>query len=236
MINTINYQVQKDTPYTLTRLNQAWEKVLHLGEKCTFPAGSIIQPYYNGKKVFYYIQSGNIQSLYVSLEGREKICIQFTEQCLFAIPIAFQELPFFREAEEKLSFFQALTDVELVAFSTSCLEDVFFTREHPELIISVMRGLSSIILVLFHILTSIHTRDIRGKLSAYILQLYEQYNCMTLVPNITQERLASILGVHRTSLARTIKELRETGIISGFTKRKLIIYDMNALKKFSKEI
>ena len=46
-------------------------------------------------------------------------------------------------------------------------------------------------------------------------------NSCELQPSITQHELACLLGVHRGSLARALKQLRDAGIISGFTKNKL---------------
>ena len=72
-------------------------------------------------------------------------------------------------------------------------------------------------------------KSIKGKLSLYILEnTTDENNSFTLKRNRTQ--LAEYFGVQRPSLARTISELVERGIIS-IDKREVTVLKRDELKK-----
>lgn len=72
-------------------------------------------------------------------------------------------------------------------------------------------------------------KSIRGKLSLFILEhTTEENNSFTLKRNRTQ--LAEYFGVQRPSLARTMAELVEKGIIA-IDKREVKVLNREELKK-----
>ncbi|NLZ96274.1 MAG: Crp/Fnr family transcriptional regulator [Bacteroidales bacterium] len=78
-------------------------------------------------------------------------------------------------------------------------------------------------------LQMISIKSIKGKLSLFILEhTTKEKNSFTLKRNRTQ--LAEYFGVQRPSLARTISELVEKGIIA-IDKRKLTVLKRDSLKK-----
>lgn len=50
---------------------------------------------------------------------------------------------------------------------------------------------------------------------------------------MTQKEMASLLGIHRTTLLRIIHKLRRKGIIARFTQREVIILDLPQLKRLA---
>ena len=146
------------------------------------------------------------------------------ESCLFGIPNAFIRRPDINIPNDidRLSFFRCSTDVRLIEFPIAILHDDEFIRAHPSLISTAMATLSLTIIVFFNALTALQMNDIQGKLANFILGVMKKSNnSCELQPSITQHELACLLGVHRGSLARALKQLRDAGIISGFTKNKL---------------
>ena len=75
----------------------------------------------------------------------------------------------------------------------------------------------------------ISIKSIKGKLSLFILEhTSEEKNTFTLKRNRTQ--LAEYFGVQRPSLARTISELVEKGVIS-IDKREVTVLKREELRK-----
>lgn len=217
----------------LRYINAPWKEVLHIGKERVYKKNSIIPD----SATFSYIISGVVQSVYAAQDGRERIVIQFMESCLFGIPNAFIRRPDINIPNDidRLSFFRCSTDVRLIEFPIAILHDDEFIRAHPSLISNAMATLSLTIIVFFNALTALQMNDIQGKLANFILGVMKKNNnSCELQPSITQHELACLLGVHRGSLARALKQLRDAGIISGFTKNKLTVLDVTALKKLSR--
>jgi hypothetical protein len=53
--------------------NRVWREVLHLGTRCTFPAGHV-QPGISGEG-FYFIKKGTVRLAYTSLGGQERVVL-----------------------------------------------------------------------------------------------------------------------------------------------------------------
>ncbi|MDD2563072.1 MAG: Crp/Fnr family transcriptional regulator [Salinivirgaceae bacterium] len=70
---------------------------------------------------------------------------------------------------------------------------------------------------------------IREKLAHYLIENTMEKNAISFDPNMSQTALAEIFGVARPSLARTIGELVDQGIIE-YTPRWITVKKMNDLK------
>ena len=53
-------------------------------------------------------------------------------------------------------------------------------------------------------------------------------------PTLTQQELAALLGIHRTTLTRILCRLKALNIIEKYTKNDLHILDMEALDRLAR--
>lgn len=225
---------KQDTPYTLQALSEQWDDVVSLGKTKNFLKASIVN---YDKSEFFYVQKGIIQLVYTSKDGRERVLVQYADKCIFAIAAVFEskEFAFLHESDTVSWFFRCVTDVELTVFPSSLLLNKSFIANYPELIINIMYTMSTITHLAFMLLTSMQMQDVRGKVAKFILSLEKSQHADELTPNISQTELATILGVHRGSVARAIGELRSKNIIGSFSKKKVVILDSVMLRKIAKE-
>lgn len=76
---------------------------------------------------------------------------------------------------------------------------------------------------------------IREKLAHYILENTKMKNAVAFDPQISQTAMAEMFGVARPSLARTVSELVEEGIID-YSPKWIKVLDFDGLKKIVQKI
>ncbi|MFI3270763.1 MAG: Crp/Fnr family transcriptional regulator [Pseudomonadota bacterium] len=225
---------KQDTPYTLQAISGQWDDVTHLGKEKCFLKGSIV---HYDKSEFFYVKKGTIQLVYTSKDGRERVLVQYADKCIFAVAAIFEsaEFAFLHESDTVSWFFRCVTGVELTIFPSSLLLNKVFIAQYPELIINVMYTMSTVTHLAFMLLTSMQMQDVRGKVAKFILSIEKSQHRDALIPNVSQTELATILGVHRGSVARAIAELRSRNIIGAFSKKSVVVLDSAMLRKIAKE-
>lgn len=92
------------------------------------------------------------------------------------------------------------------------------------------------ILIHYYTLTSLRVDSDVVNVSKFILQLYREHgNKLTFNIVYNQQDIADILGVHRTTVARAIRKLKEEGILTKIARYEVIIKDIEMLKKISRD-
>ena len=83
-----------------------------------------------------------------------------------------------------------------------------------------------------HALTSLRADTDIVNVSRFILRLYGEHG-KKLTFNIaySQQDIADILGVHRTTVARAIRKLKEDDILIRMSRYEIVISDLDGLKK-----
>lgn len=67
-------------------------------------------------------------------------------------------------------------------------------------------------------------------LCRFILSLARKNSNSTTFPcHMTQQAVADLLGIHRTTLARALQQLKQCGVISSFTSKIVRINDWSKL-------
>ena len=106
-------------------------------------------------------------------------------------------------------------------------------RQYPELIVNLLEGMAN----KTHIISG-HACDLASllnRVSKVLVYVAErEYTNITDVKvvcrkGISQQELASILGVHRVTLNHTVGQLKKQGIIGEMTKSQLVILDYKRL-------
>jgi CRP/FNR family transcriptional regulator, dissimilatory nitrate respiration regulator len=84
---------------------------------------------------------------------------------------------------------------------------------HSRLIVNMLRILSNHALLLDRKIEHLSARDLRGKISSYLLGLYTEAGRTTLEVPMKRHELADYLGMARPSLSREMARMRQEGII-----------------------
>jgi CRP-like cAMP-binding protein len=101
---------------------------------------------------------------------------------------------------------------------------------HNTLIINMLKILSSRASMLDKKIEHISAKNIRGKISSYLLDLYRQTGDTTITIPMKRHELADYINIPRPSLSREMGLMRDDGIIE-FEGRHITIKDIIKLEK-----
>ena len=206
-------------------LNRAWESVLHLGKRVAYARNAVIP--HQQSTCMYYLAQGTVVISYTSPCGRERLALYIKPGCIF------------NEARSVSGYepggrFVCLTDVEVYGFPQKILENVDFICRYPALISNLIRSMGLKMLVHYSFLAGMGLGAPVAHLCNFILQLARKNKSMATFPcGMTQQEVADLLGVHRTTLARAIRQLKELGIISTFTHKTIHVNNFSMLTKLA---
>jgi CRP-like cAMP-binding protein len=102
-------------------------------------------------------------------------------------------------------------------------------ESHRQLIINMLNIISNKALMLNKKLEYLSIKNIRGKLSTFLLEQYNKIGKHTFMLPLKRNELADFLNVSRPALSREMCKLRDNGIID-FHRSSVKIKDLEALK------
>ncbi len=216
-------------PFKLKEANSIWRTILHLGTKQEIPKGNMFLAN-EDESIFSFIDKGCIRLECSSLEGKQRI-LQFMESgCIF------REVSANRQPVTKIygrAFFVATEDCTIYNFPADFLYESNFIKQYPELIANLLHTIKLKSASFFSLLAGSNEESLERVLCRYFSQLAANHSSDTFAPQISQADLALILGIHRSTLSRALKELRSAGIIGNFTRFKLEILDKQKLQELA---
>lgn len=206
---------------------QSWESVIHQGTKVTIRKGQSL--YGKGETVhgIYYLSRGILRLISYDDSGKEAILLYVTEQNLIGESAYFNMMPVY-------AMYTAVEDSELYFFSKDILKNRILVNNQP-LIDTLLNFMSYKVGVLLHHQCEMVNSDVRGKVCRLISDI-ARYNGYTrhINPHITQNEMALILNIHRSTLNRIISQLRSEQVLDRFTKRHIVINDYDRLFEYAK--
>lgn len=216
-------------PFAVPRIGnlaKAWHDIRHLGIKMTCPAGAIVKV--EGKTLFdlFYLETGNVQVVFDTPDGRARSVVSFEAGSIFNLAPAATR----REASGQ---YQCLTETTIWRIPGNVLHDPTFAAKYPNLMLSVIEVLGTLVLTYHTYLTDMLLDDFVVRFSRFLLSLSLERDSRIFPLGMTQEQLATVFGVHRATLARAIQHLKHKGIIASFTCRRVEILDMEQLRSMA---
>ena len=204
--------------------SNAWEQVLHLGRKKEFKHGEVIINAGELVQELCYLQSGIVRMKRTSWDGAEKIIMHIEQNSLFS------EAPFFINRPIR-SYFTCYQDATVYFFSRQTVENML--PQYPEIAKDIIRTLSEKLSVLSNQSASLGLDSLDQRIIKFILL---RYNSMPLHANevislgsLRMKDIASILGAHRATLYKSLKELEKADLIKMLPKNKVQILDVEGL-------
>lgn len=240
-----------ETPgFDFRNLNILWRSVTHLAQKVSFPQGHVLDV----SETLYLLDRGTVRRVYVSPGGLQVLNLDYIDNMLVgnlltgefdhysairAIKKSEQipDDPGLQEILSEPTFnseLHCVTPVEAFAFDKKLVSDPKFMAEHPDLIMDFMRSRSRRMDSMFTLICYMATHRPRQRVCAFFLRKVRQHGT-TLQIGLSHDELASLVGMHRVTLARVLKELREENIIGRYSKDNLEILDVNALARILAE-
>lgn len=216
-----------DSPYAsfavprIQGLADCWTTVLQLGVRGVYRRNSVVRAEGPTRFDLFYIEEGRVQVLFDTMDGRMRSVVSFEPGSMFNLAQA-------AARSEASGLYQCVTDAVIWRIPGELLHDVAFAAAHPELLIAVIHILGRLVLTHHTFLTDMLMDDFVIRFSRFLVSMSVEHG-LEFAPGMTQDRLATMLGVHRATLARAIQRLKRDGVISGFTKNKVCILDREAL-------
>ncbi|SDP80208.1 Crp/Fnr family transcriptional regulator [Desulforhopalus singaporensis] len=213
--------------FCIRELNAPWREIMHLGKRKTFPQNSEIHT--PSENVFYFLDKGRIRLTGLAENGKERVILMLEHGVILG------EIPHIHKSFDHFYILQTLSECELIAFPKTLLKDVDFCRKHPHLILNLIKSVAIKAGAFFGQLYDSNLFDCRCMICRMLAQIWREHGePATLSPNLSQTDIANILGIHRSSVCRVIRQLRDEKIIGQFSKNRLDILNTDALLRCGK--
>ena len=208
----------------------SWEKIAHLGIRRTFLKGSQVFDIANPISGVYFVKKGAVEVILYTQRGPEKVLYYVGPGCIFG------EVSCFVVGDSGEARVRARSEVECYFFSRETIEGVI-ARQHPGLLIELIRAEAYKIRMYGVLLQDSLDNDnfVRVcKMLVYLAHFKQaeipaEQKHVAFQPDMTQNDLARLMGIHRVTVAKALGELRGMGILTGFTKKSVVIADFPRL-------
>ncbi len=227
--HTVSRYKQTSALYRIKSLNTPWREVMHLGVTKEFPRHTEFIE--DQDDSFYLMLQGTLRLSGLSASGRERVIMYMESDCIFG------EVVYIHKSPMHDSSLTTIEKSEIVAFPVTLLDDVEFCRQYPHLILNLVHSIGIKAGAFFSQIYDSSLLESKTQICRLIYQMWkENLEAPSFQPGISQSDMASILGLHRSSLTRNLQILREEGIISGFTKTQLEITNARKLAELAEVI
>lgn len=212
-------------PISISGLNLPWEEVLDRGQKIFFKQGDTISSVRDSFRYFYYLQKGCIQTWYEDDQGDAYPHLYMRNGILFNEMVCLSGI-------SNNDFIIFIEDSEVTKFDKDSLFTTEFCQEHYNLLLNAACSIARKGIILSEFKNSNTKMEIINQVSRILYTLISDTDEYSHI-QITQNSMAKILRVHRSSITRVIKELKDMGIIAKATGKEIVINDIDALKKLA---
>lgn len=208
----------------------SWGQITHLGTRKRIPKGSVILVMEAAIDGVYYVAEGTVETILDTHTGPEKVLYRVGKGCVFG------EVCCFAPGVNQEVFVKARTDCTLYFFKREIIEGVI-ARDHPHLLLELIRILGHIVRMYAVLLQDSLSLDFFVRVCRFLVYLVRfkepdlagKQVQVVVESGVTQSDMARLLGVHRVTVTKAVKKLKDQGIIRRFTKRELDIADFPRL-------
>jgi len=192
-------------------MNAPWRSVLYLARRFAWAKGHEVQ----FRNRLYFLEKGRVRLTHQSLEGMEKILWYIHEGCIFG------ETPFLDPMPLE-SFFTCATDCVVYGFSKESFDVI--SRERPDLVSNLLLSMSRKLRILSNQASSLYVDNLLVRVCKFMAQHLEpDSHPLTANLGISRQEMASLLGVHRVSLYKVLKQQEEEGLFGPFEGNAVVI-------------
>ena len=202
--------------------NANWRSVLHLSRQLKLAKGAEVP---QGKELLF-LERGKVYLMFQNQEGVEKILWYAQEGCIFA------ETPFFDCIENEGQLICA-TDCVVYAFSRQAIDQI--SKERPDLLLDLLKSMSRWIRILAYHASSMSLDDRLVRLCRCLSQrLVPDSSPLTARLSSSRQEMANLLGIHRISLYRVLREQQERGLFGSIKGKSITILRPNEFYELAK--
>lgn len=189
-----------------------------------FAAGSRIFEEGEPARTFYLVHSGLVKIYKLNPKGQEQVLAVISKGNTFAEAVVFMGTTYPASAE-------CLEDSELISVEREAILQIL--AHDPELSLRMMAGMALKLRRLVGMVEDLTLRDARGRLARYLSGLKQESGRVRLPTQ--QIVLARLLGLTGETLSRTMKVLRDEGILGAHKGREIEILNPDELRRAAGE-
>jgi CRP-like cAMP-binding protein len=203
-----------------------WRQVLDRGRKMELSSNQLL--FGDGKPVkgLYFTQKGVLRFISIDQNGNEAILFYVTEDNLLGDAALFNKMPVY-------GHFQAVEDCTLYFFDENAVRDEIMPQ-HPDLTQNLLEYLAFKVGVLLHHHCEVLNTDVKGKVCRLLFDMCRYHGLQSsFTPKITQQEMATALGMHRTTLSKVFTDLKKEKIIAQATRSEIVLLDLEGLARYA---
>lgn len=207
----------------------SWERVIHLATRLAYPKGSLILDMEAPAVGVFYVKEGQVDTCLYTLNGPEKVLYGVGRGCVFG------EASCFSTGTTGEASVWARTDCVLYFFRKETVEGPI-ARDHPRLLIELTGMLGHIVRMYGIWLQDSLSQDYFVRVCRILIYFVrwkkgvaQDSGEVLIQSDVTQNDIAKLLGIHRVTVTKAVKRLKELGIVRRFTKTELDIADFRGL-------
>lgn len=215
----------RSLPGIICNTSNIFEYILDMAKKVTIKKGEILYPDCEGQIPLCYLKKGKMCNYHVDEEGNifithflfygSLVYDAFLLTCGQYKPISSKAL----EDSELYCFPADMTFEDLLAMNAGFVKNLLYSQSIKDLSYSTLSCIKMQVKPL-------------NRICSYFYAMYERYQDLSFCPNITQSELALLLNMHTVTFSNVISWLKEMNIIETFTKKQLIIKDIEKLRYY----
>ena len=209
----------------LTNVNNKWDFLLPNFKQIVYKKNSIIK---GTEQFLFFLEKGIIHTSFTSISGTEWIFIFQQQGCIF------NELAIFDNPMK----FQYTTNTECTIrqIPVKTVQSLDFIEKYPDLYINFIEMLALKESISYSYFSDLAYSSAKSKVCQAILALANEHGKAVFNPGINQSEIGAMLGLHQTSVARVVQDLRKEHILGAFTKNHVEIFNLDLLKQISEEV
>lgn len=186
---------------------------------------SLAHPFTYPKNSLIITQGEHSQSLYIVIEGRLKVIASDADgrQTLLAF---LNKNDFFGEMSLLDGQPRSATVMPTEPSKVLCLTlDGFekFIERYPDTLLPMLKALALRLRTLDETIFSLSTLDVYGRVARILLQEAQETEEGLVVPRMTHQDIAEMVGSSREMVSRILKDLRDGGYIRINHSKKMVI-------------
>ena len=195
----------------LKDLNAAWRAVLPLARRFTRAKGEQVP---QGKELLF-LERGKVCLVFEGWDGTETIVWYMRAGCIFGIAPFFDPIP-------NEGLLVCASDCVIYGFSAQAVERI--SRERPDLLLNLFHVMARKMRIMSYHVSSLCLDDALVRICKFLAQrLVPDSSPLTARIGISRQEMASLLGMHRISLYRTLRQQEERGLFGPVRGKEITI-------------
>ncbi len=213
-----------------------WNEITHLGIQRTYQKGCQVYDLESPINGVYLVTEGQVEIALYTLHGPEKVLYYVGPGCIFG------EVGCFVSGDTGEARIRARSDCVTYFFPRELI-DGQIAHQYPHLLIELIRASAYKVRMFGIMIRDSATGDHFQRVCKTLVYLvrYKGANPepgqkqLVIRPDLSQNDLARLMGIHRVTLTKSISRLKAMGIVRRFSKRSLEIINFTALCQLTED-